>query len=244
MLPSPVLVSLDLFGQIEPSQRPGDLVDFMARLAPIIDVTIKRLAKAKFRKDPISGDRYSRISSILGSAQKRHGHIIEAAIREGLRDRNQYRVWTEPEFAVSRAADNLVHSQSIEACCCTELPYGDRFRSIQIDVGVYDDAERRIGTYEIKRGNGLHDSNKIRSVIRDLLCTHMLLKSYGRMLGFAPDVSASKIIFYYGQRSIPAPLSLIGAELDDHFGFPIIARVEKANAYFREQLHILLGELR
>jgi hypothetical protein len=33
---------------------------------------------------------------------------------------------------------------------------------------------------------------------------------------------------------------LIGSELDEHFGFPVVERVEQANEYFRARLHELL----
>lgn len=238
----------DLFGRIEPARQcdtGGDsAARVMARLRPMIDLTIAKLANVQFREDPISGIRYSKLHSILGSAQKRHGHILEMAIRESLRDSNRYHLWVEPQFAVSGAAQSLANSQTYEDCCQSELPYGDRTRSIQIDLGIFDDADHSIGAYEIKRGNGRHDAGKVRSVIVDLSCTQMLLKSYGRTLGFAPASAAAKIIFYYGERSIAAPLSLIGTELDDHFGFPIIERVEKVNEYFQAQLHAILENLK
>jgi hypothetical protein len=50
----------------------------------------------------------------------------------------------------------------------------------------------------------------------------------------------SKIIFYYGVRSIPSPWSLVKGELDQHFNFPVIEKIEQANDYFRAKLHALL----
>ena len=41
-------------------------------------------------------------------------------------------------------------------------------------------------------------------------------------------------------RSIPRPWSLVGDELDAHFGFPVAEKVEQANAYFQTKLHALL----
>ncbi len=208
----PVVIS-DLFAEIEPVGRldgTDDNSGFMARLSPIIDATIKRLAKTKFRPDPMSGERYSRMSSILGSAQKRHGHIIETAIRESLRNHNRYQLWDERQFLISPSADNLANTQSPEECCRSDLPYGARKRHIQNDLGLYDVADLAMRSYEIKRGNALHDSSKVRSIWRDLLAIQMLLKDYGRRkLGVSPITATAKIICYYGQRSVPAPWSLI-----------------------------------
>src|SRR5205823_6448929 len=43
-----------------------------------------------------------------------------------------------------------------------------------------------------------------------------------------------------GHSAIPRPWSLVREDLDEHFGFPIIERIEQANGYFRERLHKLL----
>jgi hypothetical protein len=55
-----------------------------------------------------------------------------------------------------------------------------------------------------------------------------------------PPPQKSKIIFYYGVRSIPRPWSLVKGELDEHFGFPVVEKIEQANEYFRTRLHALL----
>ncbi len=67
-----------------------------------------------------------------------------------------------------------------------------------------------------------------------------MLKSYGEFCKLKPTTAESKIIFYYGVRSIPRPWSLIGDELDEHFGFPVVEKIEQANDYFKTKLHALL----
>jgi hypothetical protein len=239
-------VMLDLFDCEPPScsRFADDVTDFMHAMQPVIDRIVASLERARFVEDPICGPQYSRINSILSSAQKRHGRILEIAFREGLRGSKENHIWTEPKFAVSLAADTLVNSQSDEASCQSELPYGEVHRTIQIDVGAFNHTHRAIGSYEVKRANGLHDAGKIRSMRRDLACTRVLLRSYGQLRGlYAQQQADARIIFYYGRRSIPAPYSLIGEELDDHFGFAITARIEAANNYYRDRLRELLGRL-
>ena len=68
----------------------------------------------------------------------------------------------------------------------------------------------------------------------------VLLKSYGETSSVHPSGAESKIIFYYGFRSIPRPWSLVKGELDEHFGFPVVEKIEQANEYFRTKLHTLL----
>lgn len=216
------------------------MATFMERVAPIVDDTITALARAKFIEDPIAGSRHSRNTSIMSSAYKRHGKILEAALRESLKESNRHKVWHDDKFRISRAADALVGAQSEEQCRHSELPYGDKVRTIQVDMIAFDHADGVIRAYEVKRGNGQFDSGKIRSTKRDLLCLQLLLRSYGEVSGVKPSAGEAKIVFYYGLRSIPAPWSLTKSDLDHHFGFPVVERVEEANEYFRSKLHELL----
>src|ERR1700730_13274457 len=206
-------------------------MEFMEHITPIVDETIRTLAAVRFVEDPIAGVRYSRATSIISSAYKRHGRILELALRESLRESNRHNVWHDDVFKVSREADALANTQDLLACLQTTLPYGNSVRALQVDMITFDSADQSIRAYEIKRGNGQFDAGKIRSITRDLKCIQVLLKSYGQLCNFNPDSAESKIIFYYGVRSIPRPLSLIKGELDQHFGFPVVEKIEQANDY-------------
>jgi hypothetical protein len=215
-------------------------VAFMERVAPVVDETIRKLAKIKFVEDPIAGVKYSRATSIISSAYKRHGRILEFALRESLRESNRHKVWNDDTFKVSREADALANTQDLDACRRTTLPYGNSTRTLQVDMVAFDNADESIRAYEIKRGNGHFDAGKIRSITRDLKCIQVLLKSYGEVADLKATQVESKIIFYYGVRSIPRPWSLTKGELDEHFGFPVVEKIEQANDYFRSKLHALL----
>src|ERR1700752_865619 len=104
-------------------QDVGVSTPFLTRVAPVVDETIKALSRAAFLEDPIAGSKYSRATSIISSAYKRHGRILEAAVRESLRESNRHQVWQEDAFRVSTAADALVGSQGEEACRQSALPY-------------------------------------------------------------------------------------------------------------------------
>jgi hypothetical protein len=181
-------------------------------MAPVVDETIRALAKVKFVEDPIAGPRYSRATSIVSSAYKRHGRILEFALRESLRESNRHKVWNDDAFKVSREADGLANSQDPDACRKTTLPYGSSVRTLQVDMVAFDSADESIRAYEIKRGHGQFDAGKIRSITRDLKCIQVLLKSYAEVAKLKAISAESKIIFYYGVRSIPRPWSLIKGE--------------------------------
>lgn len=216
---------------------------YLDRVMPVVDQTISRLASQKFIADPIAGEKFSRQTSIISSAYKRHGSILEVALRESLRESNRHKVWKEDAFKVSRAADQIVGQQTDEAYLSTTLPYGEGIRTLQIDMIAFDHADNTLRAYEIKRGNGAFDAGKIRSIRRDLIVTQMLLKSYGEMFKLNPVKAEARVIFYYGIRSLPRPYSLIGSELNDHFGFGVYDLVETVNTYFRQKLHELLERI-
>jgi hypothetical protein len=216
-------------------------MSFMERVAPVVDDTIAALAQVKFVEDPIAGTRYSRATSIISSAYKRHGRILEIALRESLRESNRHKVWHDDAFRVSREADALASTQPLEACLQSTLPYGESVRKLQVDMIALDNADQSIRAYEIKRGNGQFDAGKIRSITRDLKCIQVLLKSYGEFCKLRPEAAEAKIIFYYGVRSLPRPWSLVKGDLDEHFGFPVVEKIEQANEYFRTRLHALLN---
>jgi len=84
-------------------------------LAPVyaeVDATIRRLAAKQFLIDPVVEARYSRITSIVSSAYKRHGGIIERALAAALRQSSHLQVWDDPIFRISAAAERLADSDA------------------------------------------------------------------------------------------------------------------------------------
>lgn len=222
-----------------------DTTPLLEKMAPLIDVTIRKLSEKKFKPDPIMGAHFSRQTSLLGSAQKRHGFILERAILETLKCYPQFEAWEDSIFSVSNLADSLVISSEDRPANLieTNTPYPDKpDRTLQIDLMVYDRPNKTLRSYEIKRGNGLHDAGKRRQILRDLLCTQVLLKSYGENRGLEVSIARSHIIFYYGDCSIKKPFSLTKDELNDHFGVSVLEPVEMVNDMYRKRLFEILAE--
>lgn len=211
-------------------------------MKPMIDATIKSLSEARFRVDPIGGQKYSRQTSIISSAYKRHGQILEATIRSRLAECKYFQVWHEPLFKVSDIADRAINGRNsdIPDSSLIELPYGATGRNIQVDAFVFDKRISSLRCYEIKRGNGDFDAGKKRSLLRDTLCAQSLLRSYGKARGHDASVVEARVICYFGVRALPEPLCLTATDLDDHFVFAVSEHVERVNEYFQEQLYLLL----
>ena len=218
--------------------------ELIEKMTPLIEETVERLNQRRFRSDPIGGEHFSKIVSVMSSAYKRHGFILERAILERLSENKNFQVWEDKAFAVNAVADHLVDASigNPEELLSAMASYSEETakRTLQIDTIVYDKINKSLRCYEIKRGNGLHDSGKRRSILRDLLCPQVLLKSYGKHKGLDVNSAQSHIIFYYGQCSIAKPFSLTKDELDQHFGFEVMEHVEEVNELFRKSLYDLL----
>ena len=217
--------------------------ELVKKLKPDILLTIEKLSNKKFKLDPLAGKKYSKIVSVLSSSYKRHGFILERAILEQLKTNPNLVVWEDREFQVDQTADHIVDTiiNDPESGLNAEIGYtGKGHRTLQVDVIVYNKKTKEISAYEIKRGNGLHDSGKRRSILRDILCVQVLLKSYAHSKGYKAKTAKSCIIFYYGARSIPKPFSFIREELNEHFGFEIVKPVEAVNKYFQKHLFKML----
>lgn len=225
------------------STSPTGLESYLERLRPLVDNTIEKLSKAKFREDPIAGRKYSRATSIISSAYKRHRQILVKALLERLKDCSRLKVWTEDDFKLSHdSLHQLQITDHIEPLLRTKLPYGDRERSIVVDTVVFDRETKTLNSYYVKRGNGSYDGGKRRLIQGELLRTHMLLADYGRTIGITPQAYHAHIVFYYGLLSLPKPLAIAGNELDAHFRFPVHQAIEYVNDYFISQLHKLIEQ--
>ena len=63
--------------------------DFMDRVGPVIDETIRSLARKKFIEDPIAGDRHSRNTSIsnrLKTLEKRYLATVKTGKKDDARN--------------------------------------------------------------------------------------------------------------------------------------------------------------
>lgn len=222
------------------SVSPG-LEEYFERVRPAVDETIAKLAAAEFREDPIAGRKYSRATSIVSSAYKRHGAILQRALLERLKDCPRLRVWTEDEFKLSHDSLRQIRiAERLDSLLDMRLPYGDRERIVRADILVFDEEYRTLRAYSVKRGNGFYDAGKKRTIHEDLVRTQMVLNDYGRRLGLPVKSENAHIVFYYGVMSLPQPLAIPGEALDGHFRYPVREAIECVNAHFVSKLTRLI----
>jgi len=219
----------------------------LEKLKVLVDQKVKSLSnKPNFRKDPIGG-KYAWPTSVISSAYKRHGAILEEAIVERLKEANHLDVIIEDKFCVSDKANTYAIQSGKDFTDMQGVNYKYRTkdvkRTLQVDAIVYNKQNKIVSSYEIKRGNGNFDAGKTRSIRLDILCTNSLLKDYYRKkTGINPNAAYSYIICYYGLRALPKPFSLISNELDGHFNFKVCEEVEKVNDYFKRCIHKMIED--
>ena len=212
-------------------------------MKPEIEGTIKRLSRKLFEADPIAGPHFGKITSVMSSAYKRHGYLLERAILEALRLCPHFEVWHDPLFQVPSPVDHIVAGSIADPTKLigVDYPYSEGQRSLQVDAIVFNKNTGRLGAYEIKRGSGLHDSGKRRQMLTDTLCIQVLLKNYAKQRGYDPKDAFSHIIFFYGKCSIRKPFAITGAEMDQHFSWPVYESVDEMNKYFQGRLFSILA---
>ena len=119
-----------------------------------VEKTIQSLNAKTFKPDPIAGKVFSKITSVMSSAYKRHGFIIERAMLEALKLCPHFEVWRDPIFQVPSAVDHIVDGSiaSPTKLIGTDYPTSEGQRTLQVDTIVFDKNTGCLRAYEIKRG--------------------------------------------------------------------------------------------
>ena len=226
-------------------------MSILENLKPEIDASVARLAAKKFKIDPIAGKKYSRVPSVVGSMQKRHGLIVEKAIFEAIQSFSNYTVWTEPSFKVSNEVNvatsninNVKQNPDWLHLLNHDHPYGNQSTTLQVDIMAYNKDINELYALEVKRGYSLHDAGKKKSILRSALAVQMLLLDYGKKELGVEKISkvACRICNYYKAAEFNSKIQIDKDDLDSFFGVPIYSMVEEVNNYFRTQIHLLMGD--
>jgi hypothetical protein len=199
-------------------------------LRQLVDAQLDRLARVHFRPDPVLGSN-AFLASFLQSAVKRHGPLIEAAITEALERSGDYQIARNVRYVLPAAAEHFARSSTPDDCRGALLPYGASGKVLRVDLIAFQRSTKRLGAYEIKRANGTHDAGKLRSLRPEIYGVQATLAGYGRAHGMLAGEAVSRVICYYGKRSLPRPWSIVDAELDQHFGCRVRAGVTEMTAY-------------
>lgn len=218
-------------------------------MKPFVDRTIEGLRKVQFKSDPIVEKEFSRIYSLVGSSQKRHGGVIEKSIIEALKKYPQYQVWNEQAFKISRRVNamlanvnNVKNKPDWYEFLGNNFDYGDSERTQQVDVIAYDRDRKIIIGMEVKRGYSHHDAGKKKKILHEILATRMLIKSYGVSQGLDVDEGTAFVCSYYGANEFDSRVEISKDGLNDLFQVDIYSSVEEVNHYFRTKIREMGAE--
>jgi hypothetical protein len=98
-----------------------------------IERTIISLESMTFPADPIAGPHFSKITSVMSSAYKRHGFILERAVLEALKQCPHFEAWRDERFHVPSTVDHIVNGsiQQGSKLIGTDYPYSEGERTLQ-----------------------------------------------------------------------------------------------------------------
>jgi hypothetical protein len=150
-----------------------------------------------------------------------------------------------PVIPITAAADSLVASNSPETLARVALRYDTpAVRSVTHDIVVIDTQSAWAGAYQVKRGGGDMGPRLRKPLERDLAAVRLLLRSYLRDQGYsAVDVVTTAAIDWLGAAGLPDHLTIMGSELDEHFGVPVVPTIERMTVALRAALHSAVPEL-
>jgi hypothetical protein len=209
------------------------------------DEAVTSAINTRFPLDELLGAELSRLISVSNSVVKRHGLLLERAIITALEASGRFQVLHNPVIPITAAADSLVASNSPETLARVALRYDTpAVRSVTHDLVVIDTQCAWAGAYQVKRGGGDMGPRLRKPLERDLAAVRLLLRSYLRDQGYsAVDVVTTAAIDWLGSAGLPEHLTILGTELDEHFGVPVVPTIERMTEHLRAALHRAVPEL-
>lgn len=198
-----------------------------------------------FPVDPLTGPELSRALSCIASVVKRHGTLIEMGIACALR-MNGFIVLPNAELPLTKGAKQLLDARNSDRSLARIKLSADSEADsrVNVDLIVVDPDAGWAGVYEVKRGNGVTETNKRHLTLRRLKAARLVLASYLQEREYGPiETTTSGVIDYFGGSGFDPDLTVTRDQLDDHFGVPVLATVEAVTAAAREALDAELPAL-
>jgi hypothetical protein len=181
-----------------------------AHIAKRVRRTIHDIAKTAFEKDPLVVSGTSLATSQISSAYKRHGLILEEALRTALCTRSDLTAWTD----------------------CIAVPV--RRNPIQVDLLTYGANTHVLRAYEIKRGFNNQDAEARHSIEERLTALLNVLPNYASSRRLHAASFTVAVVGYYDPTSgyIGRHRVIAAADFATEFGSATAAFVEDVNDYY------------
>ena len=194
--------------------------------------------------DPLLGATFGWLHRMTTNLLHKHGSLVQHLFASILAETPGYEVFKRQDVAISADADRLATRHNIMACLETDLPYEPiGHRSVRPDVVAFNTLTGTLQFIEVKRGVAKLSSATIRSETRDLLCLQMLGRGWARANHLDVQRTEALAVSFYGRSGLPSALTVLGANLDEHFGLHVTEQMEASLAFARDELERRLPDL-
>jgi hypothetical protein len=190
---------------------------------------------AEYPADPILGE-HSRAASMAAAYVRRHGMLAASCLGHCIDLLSDGRLEVLPEYQVplTRVAHDIVRANARGRTSDIDLPDGSPFdETYRVDLLVISEELAVAWLIEVKRINAETYQRKLRAPLRKLevarLSASSMLKSAYRISRVEP-----LLISLYGASRSPEILDR--ANLDNFFGLPIEAELDRLDDHYRTEV--------
>jgi hypothetical protein len=215
-------------------------------LARAAGVALKGALATEFAPEPLITEAESREHSVIASAVKRHGVLIQQGVGLMLEASERYDVLHGMRFPITAAAVSLIKDHSLDdlrhVSLPATLPAGEE---LSVDLVVMDKQTGWAAIIDVKRGNGRSEGKKCDRLERGLRAAALVAGDVLRQRGFArPRMVQGFFVDYYGQSGIRSEVALVGSELDGFFEVPITSAIDAMTNSLGRELQRAVRSLR
>lgn len=208
------------------------------------DAVVANARRAVFVSDPLLGPRLSQIGSVLASVVKRHGTLIELALKDVLERDDRYLLLRDVAVPITTTTQELVRTGTMAQLATTSVALtGPIAQTVKLDLIVIDRQENRAFIAEVKRGGGKSESRKIHQVEWILRCAQVQAIAFLATLNYHVATARAVLIDVYGRAGYSPDLSVSGPAIDALFGVPVLDAVEAVTGLLTSRLHAEVPDL-
>jgi len=223
---------------------PLDLSSCSPKLLAATEAVVANARRAVFVSDPLLGPHLSQIGSLLASVVKRHGRLIELALKDVLERDGRYIVLRDIAMPITTTTQELIRTGTMAQLATTSIALtGSIAQTVKLDLIVIDLWENRAFIAEVKRGGGKSEARKIHQVEWILRCAQVQAIAFLKTLNYHVATARAVLIDIYGRAGYSPDLSVSGPAIDALFGVPIQDAVEAVTGLLADRLHAEVPDL-
>jgi hypothetical protein len=208
------------------------------KLLAATEAVVANARRAVFVSDPVLGPHLSQIASLLASVVKRHGCLIELALKDALERSDRYLVLRDVAMPITTTTQELVRTGTIAQLATTSVALtGPVAQIVKLDLIVIDRQQNRAVIAEVKRGSGKSEARKRHQIEWVLRCAQVQAIAFLASLNLHVVSARAVLIDVYGRAGYSPDLSVSGSAIDDLFEVPVLPAIEAVTGLLAARLH-------